>query len=261
MRSTGSVLGLPPRCWRWPSGRRHGVSRSTRSFASSCPRASTTASFALPGKSWQHTIHQRSAFFGRRSRRALPSPSIVAELYVWHSLPLRAPQGLGCSCRGASRFFGIATFSFFAVRHRGGRRPRYRSMVWSGSASGDSGRSRTVQGRDERTSSESRDERGRVQREDLWVADLPADRRLSVRAWRPADRMRPRTRGAARRVKRFFGDAQIPGPSRAGWPVVLADDEIVWIPGVRRSDAASERSGRPVVRYACERTVGGLRDN
>ena len=101
----------------------------------------------------------------------------------------------------------------------------------------------------------------REQPEDVWVADLPADRHLSVRAWRPADRMRPRTRGAARRVKRFFGDAHIPGPSRAGWPVVLADDEIVWIPGVRRSDAASERSGRPVVRYACERTVGGLRDS
>jgi len=118
-----------------------------------------------------------------------------------------------------------------------------------------------VQGGDERTSSESPSEPGRVQRDDLWVADLPADRQLSVRAWRPADRMRARTRGAARRVKRFFGDAQIPGPSRAGWPVVLADDEIVWIPGVSRSDAASERSGRPVVRYGCERTLGGLLDN
>jgi len=117
-----------------------------------------------------------------------------------------------------------------------------------------------VPGHDERASSESPGEKGRQQREDCWVADLPADRHLSVRAWRPADRMRPRTREAARRVKRFFGDAQIPGPSRAGWPVVLADDEIVWIPGVRRSDAASERSGRPVVRYACERTLGGLRD-
>jgi tRNA(Ile)-lysidine synthase len=118
-----------------------------------------------------------------------------------------------------------------------------------------------AQGGGERTSSESAGETRRLQREDPWVADLPADRRLSVRAWRPADRMRPRVGGPARRVKRFFGDAQIPGPSRAGWPVVLADDEIVWIPGVRRSDAASERSGRPVVQYACERTLGGLRGN
>jgi len=100
-----------------------------------------------------------------------------------------------------------------------------------------------------------------VHRGDLWVSDLPADRCLSVRAWRPGDRMQPRLGGAARRVKRFLGDAQIPGPIREGWPVVLADNEIVWIPGVRRRDAASERSGRPVVRYACERVSGGLRDN
>ena len=96
-----------------------------------------------------------------------------------------------------------------------------------------------------------------VDADDAWAADLPADLELSVRAWQPADRMRVKTAGAARRVKRFFGDARVPGPRRTGWPVVLADDEIVWIPGVRRSDAAPERSGRPVVRYACERVHGG----
>jgi tRNA(Ile)-lysidine synthase len=62
----------------------------------------------------------------------------------------------------------------------------------------------------------------------------------------------------ARRVKRFFSDVRIPGVSREGWPVVLADDEIVWIPGVRRVRAAPERSGRPTVRYVCERFDGGL---
>jgi tRNA(Ile)-lysidine synthase len=100
-----------------------------------------------------------------------------------------------------------------------------------------------------------------VRPNDAWSADLPADRRLTVRSWRAADRMRAREDEAARRVKRFFGDAQIPGPGRAGWPVVLADDEIVWIPGVRRTAAASERSGRPVVRYTCERFDGGLPSN
>jgi tRNA(Ile)-lysidine synthase len=99
--------------------------------------------------------------------------------------------------------------------------------------------------------------RSRVQAHDVWAADLPGDLDLFVRAWQPADRMRVKAEGAARRVKRFFGDAQVPGPSRSGWPVVLADNEIVWIPGVRRADAAPERSGRPVVRYACERVRGG----
>ena len=94
---------------------------------------------------------------------------------------------------------------------------------------------------------------------DMWTCDLPADCRLSVRVWRPADRMRSNVTGAARRVKRFFADAQVSGPSRIGWPVVLADDEIVWIPGIRRSVAAPERSGRPVVRYTCERFERGSR--
>jgi tRNA(Ile)-lysidine synthase len=88
---------------------------------------------------------------------------------------------------------------------------------------------------------------------DAWTADLPAESRLTVRAWRAGDRMRATGTSAARRVKRFFSDAGIVGPDRIGWPVVLADGEIIWIPGVRRSDAATDRSGRPVLRYRCER--------
>ncbi len=88
---------------------------------------------------------------------------------------------------------------------------------------------------------------------DAWSAALPADCVLTVRGWRAGDRMRAAGSPAARRVKRFFSDARIAGPERSGWPVVLADGEIVWIPGVRRSDAATDRSGRPVLRYRCER--------
>ena len=88
---------------------------------------------------------------------------------------------------------------------------------------------------------------------DAWSAALPAGVALTVRSWRPGDRMRAAGSLAARRVKRFLRDAGIAGPDRIGWPVVLADGEIVWIPGVRRSDAATERSGRPALRYRCER--------
>jgi tRNA(Ile)-lysidine synthase len=88
---------------------------------------------------------------------------------------------------------------------------------------------------------------------DAWRAALPAESRLTVRRWRAGDRMRAAGAQSARRVKRFLSDAGIAGPDRSGWPVVLADDEIVWIPGVRRSDAATDRSGRPVLRYLCER--------
>ena len=88
---------------------------------------------------------------------------------------------------------------------------------------------------------------------DLWSAALPADRPLQVRAWQPGDRMVPRGAGAPRRVKGLLRDAGIDAARRAGWPVVVAGDEIVWIPGVRRSPAATVRSGRPVVLYSCER--------
>ena len=86
----------------------------------------------------------------------------------------------------------------------------------------------------------------------LWSATLPAARTLTVRTWHPGDRMVP-AGGVARRVKGLLRDAGVDAASRGSWPVVLANDEIVWVPGVRRSAAASARSGRPVVTYHCER--------
>lgn len=85
---------------------------------------------------------------------------------------------------------------------------------------------------------------------DDWVALLPANAPLTVRSWLPGDRMRLGA-GVSRRVKRFLSDARISGVRRGVWPVVLAGDEIVWIPGVRRSDAAAVRPGRPGVLYRC----------
>lgn len=86
---------------------------------------------------------------------------------------------------------------------------------------------------------------------DLWSARLPLDGRLTVRPWRPGDRVRSAGGVAARRVKRYFKDGGIAGVDRAGWPVVLLDGDIVWIPGLRRTAAATVPSGRPGVCYAC----------
>ncbi len=84
-----------------------------------------------------------------------------------------------------------------------------------------------------------------------WQAKLPADKPLVVRAWKAGDRMSG-TRGTPRRVKRFFGDAGIIGPDRTGWPVVLAGEEIVWIPGVGHCASVAGPTETPGLVYSCE---------
>ena len=88
-----------------------------------------------------------------------------------------------------------------------------------------------------------------------WDALLPADASLEVRAWRAGDRLGPAAGQGPRRVARYLSDAGMHGTDRRHWPVIVAGParEVVWIPGVRRSDAATERSGRPVRLYVCER--------
>jgi tRNA(Ile)-lysidine synthase len=86
-----------------------------------------------------------------------------------------------------------------------------------------------------------------------WTASIAAPDGAVVRQWVPGDRLEAAGGQQPRRVKRYLSDAGVRGADRAQWPVVVAGDEIVWIPGVRRSDAATDRSGRPARHYICER--------
>jgi len=88
-----------------------------------------------------------------------------------------------------------------------------------------------------------------------WNAMLPAGREAIVRGWLPGDRLAASAGQGARRVKRYLSDAGVVGSDRVNWPVVVVNDEVVWIPGVRRSDAATVRSGGPARHYVCERTL------
>jgi tRNA(Ile)-lysidine synthetase-like protein len=87
---------------------------------------------------------------------------------------------------------------------------------------------------------------------DSWSAWLPIDRPLVVRPWQPGDAMADRAGKPARKVKHFLSDGGVTGHERAGWPVILAGDQIVWIPGIRRGDVATARSGRPGLAFVCE---------
>lgn len=86
----------------------------------------------------------------------------------------------------------------------------------------------------------------------VWSARLPSDRPLSVRRWQAGDSMGYHANGRPRKVKELLSRAGVTGHHRLGWPVVLSGDEIVWIPGVRRIDAAPARSGRPGLTFQCE---------
>ena len=86
-----------------------------------------------------------------------------------------------------------------------------------------------------------------------WTASIAAPGRAVVRQWVPGDRLDAAGGHQPRRVKRYLSDAGVRGADRAQWPVVVASGEVVWIPGVRRSDAATDRSGRPARHYVCER--------
>ena len=91
---------------------------------------------------------------------------------------------------------------------------------------------------------------------DGWSAAIAGSEPIVVRRWRAGDRLAASGAHGARRVKRYLTEAGVIGSDRAGWPVVEQGGKIVWIPGVRRSDAATVRSGRPLRHYLCERGNG-----
>ena len=85
-----------------------------------------------------------------------------------------------------------------------------------------------------------------------WRIYIPKSVEPVIRQWHPGDRLTTDMSGRRRRVKRFFADAGIVGPLRAGWPVVLCGEDVIWIPGVRASQNAVRREGK-MVHYTCER--------
>jgi tRNA(Ile)-lysidine synthase len=90
-----------------------------------------------------------------------------------------------------------------------------------------------------------------------WIAALPVDAPVLVRPWQAGDRIQSSEKSAQRRVARYFVEAGIPAPDRRNWPVVLVNDEVVWVPGVCRSHAVPNRPGRPdLIWYRCEREQG-----
>ena len=87
---------------------------------------------------------------------------------------------------------------------------------------------------------------------DAWRIYIPKSAEPVVRQWHPGDRLTTDLKGSGRKVKRFFADAGVVGPMRIGWPVVICGDDVVWIPGIKSSQAAVRREAK-MVHYTCER--------
>jgi tRNA(Ile)-lysidine synthase len=72
--------------------------------------------------------------------------------------------------------------------------------------------------------------------------------RLEVRPWRAGDRMLPAGLGGTRTLQDLFTDRKVPRERRPTVPVVVAGDEIAWVPGIATGErfAATDRTVRRV---------------
>ncbi|MDP7040432.1 MAG: tRNA lysidine(34) synthetase TilS [Myxococcota bacterium] len=65
---------------------------------------------------------------------------------------------------------------------------------------------------------------------------LPKD--VSVGPWRQGEKLEPFGLGGHIKVGDLFTNLKIPKPLRALWPIVRANDQIIWIPGLKRASIA-----------------------
>ena len=70
---------------------------------------------------------------------------------------------------------------------------------------------------------------------------------LTVRNFKPGDRIRPLGMRGRRKVKEVFIDRKLPAPGRGKFPVVTMGPEVVWLPGLLRGDGALVTSASKTV--------------
>jgi tRNA(Ile)-lysidine synthase len=75
---------------------------------------------------------------------------------------------------------------------------------------------------------------------------------LTVRGWEAGEKVRPLAGTGRRLVVKCFQDARVPRSRRQYWPVVVGAEEVVWIPGVCRSDALLPPPGTEALRVDAE---------
>ena len=78
--------------------------------------------------------------------------------------------------------------------------------------------------------------------------------RLAIRSWRAGDRMRPAGGRGTRKLQDLFADAKLPRAERHRIPVLVADDQPIWLPGFRVADGwQAAAAGEPAVEITLRR--------
>jgi tRNA(Ile)-lysidine synthase len=173
--------------------------------------------------------------------------------FLWPALAAR--HGVTLDRRGTERLVSFTIHGAPGARIQlsgGVEAVRHRDRLLVRRVTGHAGTSVVVQLKHGATWGDWRFVRESADAMDRWSAMLRDDQPLRVRAWQPGDRMIPEGSTAPRRLKGLFRDAGIDAVRRRKWPVVVAGEEVVWVPGVRRASAAPARSGRPNVTFRCE---------
>jgi tRNA(Ile)-lysidine synthase len=75
---------------------------------------------------------------------------------------------------------------------------------------------------------------------------------VTVRGWQPGEKMRPLGLAGRRLVVRCFQEEKVPLSRRSSWPVLIQQDELVWIPGVCRSAVRLPSPGTEAIRVDAE---------
>ncbi len=79
----------------------------------------------------------------------------------------------------------------------------------------------------------------------LDAALLPGE--LTVRNWRPGDRFWPAHTKSHKKIKELLQERSVTGQERKLWPVVIAEDEIVWVRGFPPTGKFRAQEGREAV--------------
>jgi tRNA(Ile)-lysidine synthase len=80
-----------------------------------------------------------------------------------------------------------------------------------------------------------------------FVRGLKAGEHFLVRGPRRGDRYRPLGLKGSSKLSDLFINAKIPRSQRERWPVVVRDDEIVWVPGFRVAESWKVEKGDPIL--------------